>query len=94
MVERLDELEGRINALAQAWMHLAAAAEVAGVLKREPLTHQLRQIRFPQQRWNAEARETLRWLCDRLDAAAEARAETRTRCVGLRQPRPPASLQP
>lgn len=73
MSDRIEKLEAQVSALGHAWLHLAAHAEMAGVVDRPALTQQLREIRFSGSALNPEIRETLRWLCDQLDAAAVAR---------------------
>lgn len=73
MTDRIEKLEAQVNALAWAWLHLAASLEEAGVVDHERLTTSLRQKRFPDSPLNPEIRETLRWLCDGLDMAYEVR---------------------
>lgn len=71
MTDRIDALEAQVNALAQCWLRLAAALEVAGVVAPEPLERALRSVRWPNHPFEAEAMKTLGWLCDQL---AEARS--------------------
>lgn len=66
------QLEGQMNALAQAWLHLAAELELQGAIDAPRLEQALRHRRWPDNpQVNREGRETLRWLCDQL---ADARS--------------------
>lgn len=70
---RIEALEAQVNALAQAFLRLAAAAEMSGAIERQPLCQALRGIRWPGSSLEPGARSTLSWLADELDAAHAAR---------------------
>lgn len=71
--DELLKLSARLNGLARAWLHLAAAVEMHGVLDPEAFDKGLRRSRWPDavEPFDAEARKTVGWLLDQL---AEARA--------------------
>lgn len=70
---RLVKLEGQMNALAQAWLYLAAAVEMHGA-NLEPMKAALCRKRWPgRPEIEAEAQDSLRWLCRELTAARNVR---------------------
>lgn len=72
--QRLNQLEGQMNGMAQAWLHLAAELELQGAVDGPRLEAALRKRRWPDNpQVNPEAREMLRWLCDQMAEAREAR---------------------
>lgn len=73
MTDRIGALEAQVNALAQGWLRLAAALEVAGGIEPEPFDWALRSVRWPDQPFEVEAMKTLGWLCDQLALARETR---------------------
>lgn len=75
--DELLQLKAQVNALAQAWLRLAAAVEVSGALDAEALDGSLRNFRWQEadQKIDAEGRKTLSWLADNLAAARESRSE-------------------
>ena len=77
---RVLRLEAQVNAMAQAWLYLAAETEMKGGFDLTAMKAGLRQRRWPRApEIDEEARSTLNWLCDQLD---EARA---ARCVRARR---------
>ncbi|WP_174718470.1 hypothetical protein [Azoarcus sp. DN11] len=79
----LLKLEAQVNALAQAWMHLAATVEVRGRIDLAAMEDALRHQHWPRAPdIDEDARDTLQWLCGQLDearAAREARLTARHR---------------
>ncbi|QBP09833.1 hypothetical protein [Cupriavidus metallidurans] len=72
--QRIQQLEGQVNALAHAWLTLVAALETQEGFDAAGLQASLRKRRWPQNpALNAEARPTLSWLCDCLDEARTTR---------------------
>ncbi|MGQ0708727.1 MAG: hypothetical protein ACT4NV_03155 [Rhodoferax sp.] len=72
--ERIQRLEGQVNAMAHAWLTLVAALETQEGFDAAGLQASLRKRRWPQNpALNAQARPTLAWLCDQLDDARMAR---------------------
>lgn len=72
--QRIQQLEGQINALAHAWLTLVAALETQEGFDAEGLQASLRKRYWPQNpALNAEARKALNWLCDQLDEARSNR---------------------
>lgn len=70
---RFLKLEGQMNALAQAWLYLAATVELHGA-NLEPMKAALCDKRWPEEpEIETEARRSLRWLCRELTAAREVR---------------------
>ena len=70
-MDRIVILESQVQALAAAWLHLAAQTEMSHGLDRQLLTGQLRRLGIEGM---PEYRKTLHQLCDQLDHAAQARA--------------------
>lgn len=69
--QRLNQLEGQMNAMAQAWLHLTAELERTEAIDGPKLEQSLRNWRWQDNpQVNQEGREMLRWLCHRM---AEAR---------------------
>lgn len=79
MTDRIETLEAQVNALAQGWLRLAAAMEVAGVVAPGRIEQALRPVRWPGQPIETEAARTLAWLCDQLAAARSARTASSAR---------------
>lgn len=76
--QRIQQLEGQINALAHAWLTLVAALETQEGFDAVGLQASLRKRRWPQNpELNVEGRSTLNWLCDQLDEARSARQSGR-----------------
>jgi hypothetical protein len=72
--QRIQQLEGQINAMAHAWLTLVAALETQEGFDATGLQASLRKLRWPQSpALNPEARSTLNWLCHQLDQARAAR---------------------
>lgn len=70
-----NELSGRIEGLAQAFLHLAALAEMQGQLDGQRLTEELRQRAesWPEQPEKPGLVRTLRFLAEQLDDARMSR---------------------
>jgi hypothetical protein len=76
MEGRLLRLEGHLNALAQAWLYLAQIVEVQGGMDLIGMEYDLRGRRWPSDLGiDDDARETMAWLCDQLDAERTRRRE-------------------
>lgn len=73
MTDRIETLEAQVNALAQGWLRLAAALEIAGVVAPGRIEQALRPVRWPGQVIDTEATRTIAWLCDQLADARGAR---------------------
>lgn len=73
MTDQVERLEAQVNALAQAWLHLAAAVEMAGVVEHTSLTHALDQLHWPDEATDHVARQTLDWLVVQLNGARQSR---------------------
>lgn len=69
MTDRIEKLEAQVNALAQVVLRLAAAAEIQGTFQPEAL----RILRWPASPFEAEAVQTIDWICDELAAARDVR---------------------
>lgn len=80
MEARVLKLEGQMNAMAQAWLYLAAAVEMQCGAELSEMERALCAKRWPGgQLIDAEARQTLQWLCKELSAARAVRAERTAR---------------
>ncbi|WP_407059356.1 hypothetical protein ACJBUE_22985 (plasmid) [Ralstonia syzygii subsp. celebesensis] len=80
MQARIQTLEAQVNAMAQAWLYLAANVEMQAGIDMEDMESALRAKRWPgNPAINAEGRDTLRWLCNKL---ASARAVRQARDAG------------
>lgn len=69
-MDRIVVLEAQVQALAAAWLHLAAQLEMHHGLDRPLLGNMLRGLNIEGQ---PEYRETLHQLAGQLDQAAEVR---------------------
>lgn len=75
---RVQLLEGQMNAMAQAWLYLAAEVEMQGGFNLERMEDSLKAKRWPTcANVNDDARNTLFWLCHELSAARNVRAARR-----------------
>lgn len=76
---RVLTLEAQVNAMAQAWLHLAAHIEMQTGIDMTALEGALRRKRWPSNPdMDTEASSALHWLCDELAGARavrEARAQ-------------------
>lgn len=75
--ERLLKLEGQVQALAQAWLHLAAASEAAGGHNPDGLSSALQQRRWPDAAFEPYAQAMLSGLVDQLEQARQHRLQGR-----------------
>ncbi len=75
--ERLLKLEGQVQALAQAWLHLAATSEIAGGHNPDGLNSALRQQRWPGAAFEPYAQAMLSKLVDQLELARQHRLPER-----------------
>lgn len=83
--QRLLKFKGQVNALAEAWIGLARLVEKQDEAGVAALKDELRRRRWPNYpQFNAEARETLRFLCDALD---ESRTDSASAGEDLRDGR-------
>lgn len=73
MTDRIEELNARVNALAQAWLYLAATLEKSGLVDHQQLDQALRDVSWTDSSVDGEGRRTLGWLADQLDGAHQAR---------------------
>ena len=78
MTDRIEALEAQVNALAQEWLRLGAALEVAGAVAPASLERASCSVRWPDQPFEHEAIKTLGWLCDPLAQARKKRRSTPT----------------
>ncbi|MCK6376843.1 MAG: hypothetical protein L6Q69_22475 [Zoogloea sp.] len=75
---RVQLLEGQMNAMAQAWLYLAAEVEMQGGFSLEQMEESLKAKRWPTcANVNDDARNTIYWLCHELSAARNVRAARR-----------------
>ncbi|WP_182852442.1 hypothetical protein [Metapseudomonas otitidis] len=87
MTDRTEELKAQVNALAQAWLYLAALLEIRGYLLPQQLDEALRGVSWTDPVLNEQGRHALGWLADQLDDARHARqvaeqpAGARSHCV-------------
>lgn len=72
--ERLLKLEGQVQALAQAWLHLAAVCETAGGKNQDGLSNALRQQRWRGAAFEPYALAMLTELAEQLDLARAHRS--------------------
>jgi hypothetical protein len=74
MNDRIQSLEAQVNALAQAWLYLAATVERQTGIDLLVMEDNLCAKHWPgSPAIDAEARGTLKWLCAELDAARAVR---------------------
>ena len=72
---RVLVLEGQMNAIAQAWLYLAAEMEMQGEFNLERMETSLQRKYWPERPdVSAEGQRTLKWLCRELSAARNVRA--------------------
>ncbi|MCG9057577.1 hypothetical protein LH452_01230 [Laribacter hongkongensis] len=70
MEARIQSLEAQVNAMAQAWLYLAANVEVQCGIDMEEMESALRDKEWPDNpEIDHEARATIQWLCLELDYA-------------------------
>lgn len=75
---RVQVLEAQMNAMAQAWLYLAAECEMQGGFSLERMKESLKAKRWPTcANVDDVARNTLFWLCHELSAARNVRAARR-----------------
>lgn len=75
---RVMVLEGQVNAMAQAWLYLAAEFEMQGGLSLAQMEDSLQNKHWPASiDVDGVARNTLYWLCHELSAARNVRAARR-----------------
>lgn len=80
MEARVLKLEGQMNAMAQAWLYLAASIEMQCGAELSEMERALCAKRWPGGPLiDAEARQTLQWLCKELSAARAVRTERTAR---------------
>lgn len=71
---RVRTLEAQVNAMAQAWLYLAANIEMQTGIEMEGMEAALRKKHWPDHPdINPEARVSLNWLCDELASARAVR---------------------
>lgn len=71
---RILKLEAQINALAQAWLHLAATVEIECGAELAGMETAMQRRHWPHDvEIDSEARQVMRWLCRELDAARAVR---------------------
>lgn len=75
--ERLLKLEGQVQALAQAWLHLAATSETAGGHNPDGLSSALRQQRWPDAAFEPYAKAMMSGLTEQLELARQRRLPKR-----------------
>ncbi|QTD95625.1 hypothetical protein [Burkholderia anthina] len=74
MNARIQALEAQVNALAQAWLYLAATVEIQTGVDLVTMENELCEKVWPNSpAIDTLARDTLYWLCDQLDAARATR---------------------
>lgn len=71
---RVRTLEAQVNAMAQAWLYLAANIEMQAGIDMERMEAAMRQKYWPDHPdIDPEARISLNWLCDELASARAVR---------------------
>ena len=71
---RIQKLEAQVNAMAQAWLYLAANIEMKTGIDMEGMEAALRKKVWPRHpEINDEARTALNWLCNELASARAVR---------------------
>lgn len=74
MQTRIATLEAQINAMAQAWLYLAAHVEIECGLDMRAMETAMKDKRWPNNPdLDPEARSAVRWLCSELDQARTVR---------------------
>ena len=78
---RIQKLEAHVNAMAQAWLYLAAHIEMQTGIEMEGMEAALRKKHWPNNPGiDAEAQSALDWLCRSLATARAVRQ--RRECGG------------
>lgn len=78
MKARILTLEAQVNAMAQAFMYLAANVEMQCGIDMERMESELRKKRWPSNpEIDPEARAALQWLCSEMAEAREVRHSVR-----------------
>ncbi|SIQ30397.1 hypothetical protein [Marinobacterium stanieri] len=72
--ERLLKLEGQVQALAQAWLHLASASETGGGHGLNGLSNALSKQRWPDTAFEPYAQAMLSGLVEQLELAQRHRS--------------------
>lgn len=72
--ERLLKLEGQVQALAQAWLHLAAASETGRGHNPSGLSCALSKQRWPDAAFEPYAQAMLSGLAEQLELARQHRS--------------------
>ena len=71
---RIQSLEAQVNAMAQAWLYLAAHIEMQAGIEMEGMEAALRKKHWPNNHGiDAEAQSALDWLCRELATARAVR---------------------
>ena len=71
---RVRTLEAQVNAMAQAWLYLAANIEMQAGIDMEGMESALRAKHWPDSpSIDTEARASLNWLCNELASASAVR---------------------
>lgn len=71
---RIQSLEAQVNAMAQAWLYLAANIEMQAGIGMEGMEAALRAKHWPgNPSLDDEGRAALHWLCDELATARAVR---------------------
>lgn len=71
---RIQKLEAQVNAMAQAWLYLAANIEMQAGIDMEGMEAALRAKHWPgSPSIDTEARASLNWLCNELATARAVR---------------------
>lgn len=83
---RLLQLEGQLQALAQAWLQLAAQLEIQGLSNPEPLERSLLTTDWQGAPFEPHAHKTMCYLVEQLSDARERRRQIdRYRSTGLEE---------
>jgi len=82
---RVLKLEAQMNAMAQAWLYLAASVEMEFGVDLAPMEDALCRKQWPTApEIDPIARETMQWLCGELAAARAVRSARLRDSVGWR----------
>lgn len=72
---RILKLEAQMNAIAQAWLYLAASMEMECGAELTPMESALKRKHWPDApQIDQAAQDTLKWLCGELSAARAVRS--------------------
>ncbi len=75
---RIQKLEAQVNAMAQAWLYLAANIEMQTGIEMEGMEAALRKKHWPGNPGiDGEGRAALNWLCNELASARAVRRNAR-----------------